>query len=129
MFFKAAAMAMVCVILYLVLCKQNKDIAILLTIVGCCVILAAAGGYLESVLDFLDRLRSIGGLDTQLVEILLKATGISILADFCAMICTDAGNSAIGKAIQIFSAAIILWMSLPLFSNLIELVTKLLGNI
>lgn len=128
-FFKAAALAVVCVIIYLILSKNSRDIAALLTVAACCVIAAAALGYLEPVFDFFTRLQILGNFDPQLLQILLKSTGIGILADFSVMICTDAGNAALGKAIQLLSVAIILWMSLPLFMNLIELVSKLLGGL
>jgi stage III sporulation protein AD len=128
-FFKAAALALVCVILYLVLNKQNKDIALLLAIAACTAIAMAALKYLEPVFDFFSQLRVLGDLDPTLLQILLKATGIGILADFCVMICSDAGNASLGKAIQLMSAAIILWLSLPLFMNLIELINKLLGGL
>lgn len=128
-FFKAAGLALVCVILYLVLSKQSKDIALILAIAACCVIAVASLRYLEPVFDFFTQLQILGDLDPTLLQILLKSTGIGILADFCVMVCTDAGNAALGKAIQLMSAAIILWMSLPLFMNLIELVNKLLGGL
>jgi len=122
-------MAIVCAVLYLILSKQNKDIASVLTIGACCMIVASAVRYLEPIFDFFQQLEALGNLDPKMIQILLKATGISILAEVSNMICTDAGNSALGKGIQILSIAVILWMSLPLFSGLIELVSKLLGNI
>lgn len=128
-FLKAAAMAMICVILYLILSKQNKDIAVLLTLAASCAIIMTAAGYLSPVFDFLRRLLTLSNMDSQFAQILVKATGIGILAELASMICTDAGNAALGKAVQLLSTAIILWMSLPLFSNLIELINKLLGEI
>ncbi len=122
-------MAIVCVILYLVLSKNNKDFATLLSITACCFLAAAAFGYLDSVMDFVGRLTAMANLNTETVQILLKATGISVLSEFSAMICNDAGNSALGKGIQILSAATVLWLSLPLFMNLLELISNLLTNV
>lgn len=122
-------MTIVCVILYLVLSKESRDIATLLTITACCLIAAAAFRYLDTVLDFVHRLTGISKLDSDTVQILLKATGISILSEFCAMICNDAGNSALGKGIQLLSAATVLWLSLPLLTSLVEVVNHLLSNV
>lgn len=128
-FFKAIALAVVCVMLYLILSKSNKDIATALSVIACAALMAAAAGYLDTVMDFLGKLIATAKLDGASVEILLKATGIGILAEFCVTICTDAGNASLGKGIQILSAAMILWLSLPLFTKVIELITSLLENV
>ena len=129
LFIKAAALVILCTILYLILSNHRKDIGVLLTITVVCILGSVALSYLEHVFDFFDRLSVTTGFDKQLLQILLKTAGISILTDFCVMICTDAGNSTLAKAFQLLSAAIVLWISLPLFQNLLELVTKLLGNV
>lgn len=128
-FFKAAAMAVVCVILHLVLSKDKKDIATILTVAACCMLAVVAFSYLDSVLDFIQRLTDMANMDTETIQILLKATGISILSEFCVMICTDAGNATLGKGIQLLSAAAVLWLSMPLLMHVTELVTRLLSNI
>ena len=129
LFLKASAMTIVCVILYLVLNRGSRDIAALLTITAFCFLGVAAFQYLDTVLDFVHRLTGLSQLDKSAVQILLKATGISILSEFCAMICNDAGNSALGKGIQLLSAATVLWLSLPLLENLVELVQSILSNV
>ena len=129
LFLKATAMTVVCVILYLVLNKNSRDIATLLTITACCFLAAAAFRYLDTVLDFIYRLTGLSRLDKSTVDILLKATGVSILSEFCAMICNDAGNSALGKGIQLLSAATVLWLSMPLLTKLVELVQTILANV
>ena len=129
LFLKASAMTIVCVIIYLVLNKESRDIATMLTITGCCFLGVAAFQYLDTVMDFIHRLTGLSQLDKSTVQILLKATGISIMSEFCAMICNDAGNSALGKGIQLLSAATVLWLSLPLLTNLVELVQSILTNV
>ena len=128
-FIKAAALVVLCTILYLILNNHRKDMGVLLTIAVTCILGSVALYYLEHVFDFFDKLTVIAGFDRQLLQILLKTAGISMLTDFCVMICTDAGNGTLAKALQILSTAIVLWISLPLFQNLLELVTKLLGNV
>ncbi len=128
-FIKAAAFAVLCTVLFLILSNHRKDIGTLLSVAAVCILGVVALGYLEHVFDFFDRLSAIAGFDGNLLQILLKTAGISILSDFCTIICTDAGNGALAKALQVLSTAIVLWMSLPLFENLLELVTKFLGNV
>lgn len=128
-FLKASAGILIAVVLCLVLSKQGKDIAILLTIAVCCMVVTAAVTYLQPLIDFFRQLRTIGQLDPNMLNILLKVVGIGLLAEITGLICCDAGSSALGKTLQILTTAVILWLSLPLFSELIELIDTILGAI
>ena len=67
--------------------------------------------------------------DHELLEVLLKVVGISLVAELASMICTDAGNAALGKVLQMLSTAVILCMSIPLLDKLLELISSILGGI
>lgn len=119
---------MVTVVLYLFLQKQSKDIAVLVSLAACCVITAFAGTYLETVISFMSELKVIGNLNSTFLEALLKSVGIGLIAEIAALICTDAGNSALGKTIHILAISAILWTALPLLSGLIDLMNQILGE-
>lgn len=127
--FKSSACAMIAVILGLAINRQGKDYAILLTLAVCAMIAMLALRYLEPVLDLFDTLREIGGLNNELVQILLKVLGVSLISQISCMICNDAGNSALAKTLQILTAAVILWLSLPLYNGLLELIKEVLEAI
>lgn len=128
-FLKVAAGVLITVVLGLALSKQGKDISLLLTIAVCAMVVAAAATFLEPVVDFFQKLEDIGQLDAEMLQTLLKIVGIGLLAEITGLICTDAGNGSLGKAIQILASAVILWMSIPLLTGLIELVEEILGAI
>ncbi len=128
-FIKSTAGVLIAIVLILTLSKQGKDISLLLTIAVCCMLVSTAIIYLKPVTDFLGRLQSIGQLDSETLTILMKAVGIGLLAEITGLICTDAGNASLGKALQLLATATILWMSIPLLNELIELIDKILGAI
>lgn len=128
-FIKAACGALVALLIYLILAKQGKDVSLLLTVAACCMIAAAAVNYLEPVVGFFEKLQNLGQLDSEMFGIILKAVGMGILAEITALICADAGNSALGKTLQFLATAVILWMSVPLFTSLIELVEEILVSV
>ena len=128
-FLKSAAGVLIALVVSLAVAKQGKDISLLLTIAVCCMVVTAAVAYLEPVIDFLNRLQTAGNLDGDMLTILLKAAGIGLLSELTALICADAGNGALGKTIQILASAVILWLSIPLFSALISLVEEILGTL
>lgn len=128
-FLKATAGILVAIVFYLILSKQNKDVSALLTITVCCIIATAAINYLQPIIQFFERLQRLGELNSEMLGILLKAVGIALLGEITALICADAGNAALGKSLQILASAVILWLSVPLFTGLVELVEKILGSI
>lgn len=125
-FMKATAGVLIALVLYLVLAKQTKDISLLLSVAVCSMICLAAITYLKPVIEFFKKLEALGQLEPQMLEIILKAVGIALLSEISGLICTDAGNAALGKSLQILASAVILWMSVPLFTNLLTLVEQIL---
>lgn len=128
-FLKTVSGIMIAVVLYQLLSKRDKDIALLLTMLVCSMVAITAVYFLEPVIDFVGQLHTIAELDNQMLEIMLKTVGIGLLAEIVGHICTDAGNNALAKVVQLLATAVILWLALPLFSGLLELLENILGEI
>lgn len=126
---KAIAGVLIAIVLCQVLAKQGKDISVLLLIAVCCIVVSTAIAYLRPVVDFIRNLQSIGQLNTEMISVLFKAVGITLLTEITSMICSDMGNTSLGKSLQILSLAVILWLSLPLFEQLLALLDNILGSI
>ena len=129
LYLQAYAAALLAVIACLTLGKQGKETGILLSVAVCCMICLAAVHYLEPVMEFAEQLEAAGNLDSGSIKILIKAAGIGFISEIASLICTDAGNSALGKSMQILGGGVILWLSLPLFRSLLELLEQILGGI
>ena len=128
-FLKYAAIIIVALILYLVLNKYSKDFSVLITIVTCVIVATVAISLLEPVVAFINRLIQIGNFDSDALQIMFKAVGIGLLSEIISTICNDAGNSALGKSLQIFAAFTILWLSIPLFTALINIIEEILASL
>lgn len=126
LFLQATAAAIVTLILALTIEKQGKDIAILLTAAVCCMIGVVAVTYFSQVIGFLRQLQTLGNLNSTIISSLLRILGIGLITELSAMVCTDAGNSALSKALEFLGAAVSLALSVPIFTELIELVQKIL---
>ena len=125
-FFKVTAGILVCLVLYHLLSKENKDISVLFIIFVCCLTASVALSALSPVLDFLCELETLGGLNSQLFKIMIKSAGIGMIAEITGLICMDAGNAVLSKLLTIFSTVIILCISLPLFQSLVSLLEDIL---
>lgn len=127
-FISVLAAVLLAVVLGLVLSKQNKDMSLMLTMAVCAMVMIAAAVYLQPILDFVKTLQSIGNLDSEMLQIMLKSVGIALVGEIAGVICNDSGFGAMGKMIRILSTAAILWLSLPLMESLLELLQKIMGE-
>lgn len=128
-FLKVTAGILITAILSLVLSRNGTDIGLLLTICVCSMVIFAAFSYLEPVFAFAQRLIQVGQLSNELLNILLKVVGIGLISQIAGLICADAGNQSLGKALQIVTTAIILCISIPLLEEILSLLETVLGEI
>ena len=129
LFLRSCGVVFLAVILNLTLKNHNKEISAILAIAGCCMTALAALDYLKPVISFLETLEILGGLNDSLVETLLKVTGIGIISEIAMLVCKDAGNESLGKSLQLLGTAVILFLSMPLFTALIDLMQKIMGEL
>ena len=61
-----------------------------------------------------------------ILKIILKITGIAILTEFAVSICKDSGESAIASKIDLGGKIIIISISIPIITALLELVISIL---
>ncbi len=128
-YLQAVAGVLLASILGLVLGKTNKESGILLTILVCCMLGVLAVSFLRPVTVLIQKLRDTAALDAELLGILLKAVGVGFLGELTCLVCADAGCAALGKALQILTAGVILYLSIPLLEALLELVSGILGEV
>lgn len=129
LFWKAAAAALITVVLCLTLGKQGQTMGLVLSMAVCSMVCVLAVSYLEPVLEFLWELEALGDLQGDMLGCLLKAVGISLVAEIAGMICADGGNASLGKAIQLLGTAVILCLSLPILRAMVDLTQKILGEL
>ncbi len=128
-YLKIVASVLLTVVLCLALSKQNRELSLLLSIAVCCMAGIAAFSLLRPVIEFAQRLQSMAGINLEMGEILLKSVGIGLLTQIVVLICNDAGNTTLGKILQIAASIMILRMAVPLLQELLNIVDSILGNI
>ncbi len=128
-YFQAIAACMLSVILILSVRNQGKEQSLMLSLFICCSVACIAIGYLRPVVDFVQKLQNIGGLDQEMLSVLLKVVGTALIGEIASLVCSDAGNAAMGKTLQFLTLAVILWLSLPMLTALLELMERILENL
>lgn len=128
-FYQGTAAVLVAVVLCLVLEKQGKDFTVVISLCVCAMVMLLSAAYLEPVLDFLRQLEELAQLNDSVLRILFKSAGIGILAEIAGMVCKDSGNASMGKVLQILSTAVILWLAIPIFNEMLDLIRNILEEV
>ena len=81
---------------------------------------------LSSVLNLIKAVTQRADINSDFIALILKITGIAFLAEFAVSVCKDAGESAIASKIEIGSKIVIIFLSMPIISNLFEVILKIL---
>ena len=129
LYVKAIACVLIGVVLTLCLYGKGKEVSLVLALLICVMVITAGFSYLSAVFSFFGKLQQLIGLDNDLLHILLKAVGVALTGEIAGMICSDAGKASMAKAVQILTSAVILWISLPLYTQILSLVEELLAGI
>lgn len=114
-------------LIIIVILKQYKpELAIYVSIIAGVLILVFAIEKLTGIINLLQSISNKTNINSSFLKILLKITGITFITEFAVSICSDAGEKAIASKIEIGSKVVIITMSIPIITSLLELVLKIL---
>lgn len=65
-------------------------------------------------------------IDYSFFIVILKVLGIAYLTEFASSICLDTGNSSLADKIVLAGKVTVLYMSLPIITNLLNLIIEIL---
>ncbi len=123
---KILAVALVTVFAHMLIKQTKPEIAIIISIVGSVIILIMAVNILNSVITSFYKIFQTTGVETALLTPILKIIAIGYLAEFGAGICSDAGANSVADKILFSAKIIILVISMPIITTVIDMVVSLL---
>ena len=82
---------------------------------------------LQPVLEYLEQLAEAGDFQQAYLLPILKCTGIGIITQVASSVCKDAGEGSVASMIELCGCIAALFLSLPLFTAVLELINGLLG--
>jgi len=115
------------VILALLFQQQRKEYALYISLGTALLILGLSVERLSTVIETIQQIQDYAGVDSSMIRILLKMTGITYVSEFAAQICRDAGYGALGRQIEVFAKLSIMAVSVPILLALMETVEGLIG--
>lgn len=111
----------------IIILKQYKpEFTIYVSIIAGIIIFFLVFNQLTGIITILQSFANKASINSKFLGILLKITGIAIIAEFAVSICKDSGENAIASKIDLGGKIIIMSVSIPIISSLIEMIIKVI---
>ena len=123
---KIIGIGLISLIIIIIIKQYKPEFAVYISIIAGVIIISLTLKRLEDIINLLKNIGNKSGINNEFLEILLKITGIAFLAEFAVNLCKDSGESAIASKIEMGTKVVIISMSIPIISSLLEVITKLL---
>ena len=123
---KIIGIGLLALIIIVILKQYKPEFAIYVSMIAGVLILVLAIQKLTGIINLLQSLANKTYINKSFLSILLKITGIAFITEFAVSICSDAGEKAIASKIEIGSKVIIIAMSIPIITSLLELFIEIL---
>ena len=125
---RIVGIAIIALIIIIILRQYKPEFAIYVSLITGVLILALVLDKLTGIVDLILSIANKSSINTTFIMLLIKITGIAFLAEFAVSICKDSGEGAIASKIELGSKIIIISMSIPILTSLIEIILKILPN-
>ena len=123
----ALAAAGIAAALCAVVVKQKApELAILLTLAACVLLLGRTLPMLEEAKARLEDLSELAGVTPAVLQPVLKTVGLAIVTKLSASLCRDVGEGSIAAALEMAGSAAAVVLALPLLDMVLGFVMDLL---
>lgn len=126
---KIVAIGIITTIAVLIVKQTKPEIAVLVGLAGSLLIFFELVNLISSIFSVFNSVIVKTGVSNDLFSILLKIIGVGYLTEFSASICADSGNSSIADKIMLGGKVLIMVLSFPIFTSILEIVLGLLWNV
>ncbi len=123
---KIIGIALIALVIIIMLKQYRPEYAIFISILTGILILFLVMDRLTGIINLIESIQDKFSINTQFIALLIKITGIAFLSEFAVSVCKDSGEAAIASKIEIGSKIIIISMSIPIISSLLEIILKIL---
>ena len=119
--FQICALALTAAIICVLLRHQNGALSLLLSLAAAVLIVTVSLRFLRPILDVIQQLRTMSKLDQEVTKPMMKVVGIGMVSQIADDICMDAGETALGKAIELGGTVLSLYSALPLLTAVLSM--------
>ena len=107
----------------------NANISRILTLVISVIIAITSVNYIVPAIELIKKLSESSGFNNKYLEILLKCTAVCFLGNFTSNLCRDNGENTLVFSTEFVCKCTVIILSLPIYTDVIDWMTKLWQNI
>lgn len=123
---KIIGIGFIAVIIIILIKQYRPEFAIYVSIGAGILIFSIIAGKFSGIIEVLKSFTNKTSINNEFLTLLIKITGIAILTEFAVSICKDSGESAIASKVDLSGKVIIMSMSIPIMSSLLETIISIL---
>ena len=123
---KVIVLGLVLSIITVLLKSIKPEYSLICVIVGSIILVMYILSGIQSIFDYFSEIVNKTGIDNMMFKTLLKIIGVGYLVEFSAGVCIDSGNSSIADKIVLAGKVLIFSLSIPIISNLFNMIMDLI---
>lgn len=123
---KIVGIGLISLVIITIVKQYKSEFAIYVSLIAGALILMMAFEKLQGVISLLNKFANNSSINGSFITLLLKITGIAILTEFAVSVCKDSGEGAIANKVDIGGKIMIIAVSIPIISGLLETVVRVL---
>lgn len=123
---KIIGIGLISLIVIIIIKQYRPEFAVYVSLIAGALILVLVLDKMSGVINLLTNLANKTSINKDFIFLLIKITGIAFLTEFAVSICKDAGESAIATKIDMGGKVMIIAVSIPIISSLLETIIKIL---
>jgi len=120
-------LGLVAAVLSVILRQHKREFGLYIPLAAGVIILAAVVAAMRPALDTVRNLMDAARMNNIYGQTLLKGLAVCYLTQLASDACKDAGETAIAGKVELAGKIAIVVLSLPLFNNLVELITGMIN--
>ena len=123
---KIIGIGFIALIIIVILKQYKPEFAMYVSLLAGVLIFLLVATKISGIIEVLKSIANKASIDSKFIALLIKITGIAILTEFAVSICKDSGETAIANKVDLGGKVIIMSMSIPIMSSLLETIIKIL---
>ena len=123
---KIIGVGLISLIIIIIVKQYKPEFTLYISLLAGAIILLFVIDKIEGIINLLVSISNKTSINNEFLKLLIKITGIAFLTEFAVSISKDTGETAIANKIDMGGKVIIVSMSIPIISSLLETVVEIL---
>lgn len=123
---KIIGIGLISLIIIIIVRQYKPEFTLYVSLLAGAIILLLIMDKVSGIIEMLTNLSNKTSINNDFLTLLIKITGIAFLTEFAVSICKDTGESAIANKVDMGGKVIIVSMSIPIISSLLETILEIL---